>query len=181
MDYNQIWADFEIRKLEENETINSFDCGDSDLNDFILHEAHLYQSELLSVNYVLQHKDTKNIVGFVSLANDRISINDFPENRLFNRFRKRFPNRKRMTSYPAVKVCRLAVHNSYKGLSVGSFLIDFIKSYLRFDNKTGCRFLTVDAYENATPFYFKHQFMPLIEKDQVKRTQLLFYDMTSLT
>jgi GNAT superfamily N-acetyltransferase len=177
---DDFWADFEIRKLEENETISSFDCGDRDLNDFILNEAHLYQSELLSVNYVLQHKETKDFVGFVSLANDRVSINDFPENRLFNRFRKRFPNRKRITSYPAVKICRLAVHESYKGRSLGSFLLRFVKTYLRFDNKTGCRFLTVDAYESALPFYHKHQFLPLVENDSDKRTRLLYYDLASM-
>ena len=32
-----------INQLEETEHIESFNCGDSDLNDFILSESQLYQ------------------------------------------------------------------------------------------------------------------------------------------
>lgn len=32
-----------IRKLEPNEKVKSFDCGDADLNDFILNESGLYR------------------------------------------------------------------------------------------------------------------------------------------
>ena len=68
----------------------------------------------------------------------------------FNRFRKhRFVNEKRLKSYPAAKICRLGVDLSVKGQSIGSFLLNFIKSYFIIENKTGCRFLTVDAYAAA--------------------------------
>lgn len=182
MTYNDILDNFEIRKLQEDEQITSFNCGDEDLNDFILNESHLYRKELLAVSYVLEHKETKKVVGYFSLANDRISISDFPNNNLFNRFRKRFVNKKRITSYPAAKLCRLGIDVTAKGESLGSFLIDFIKSFFRFDNKTGCRFLTVDAYSNAVPFYLKKQFQPLLNSNQEsKRTQLLYYDLASMS
>ncbi len=35
--------DFEVRILREDETVKSFDCGDDDLNDFILSTAPLYE------------------------------------------------------------------------------------------------------------------------------------------
>ena len=41
-----------ISRLEEGESIESFDCGDVDLNDFILREAPLYQEALLTTTYV---------------------------------------------------------------------------------------------------------------------------------
>lgn len=31
-------------------------------------------------------------------------------------------------------------------------MLDFIKSYFLIDHKSGCRFLTVDAYVEALPF-----------------------------
>ena len=40
-----------------------------------------------------------------------------------------------------------------------------IKSYFLADNKTGCRFLTVDAYAAAIPFYLKQHFVPLTSED----------------
>ena len=66
-----------------------------------------------------------------------------------------------------------------KGLFVGTFLLNFIKSYFIIDNKTGCRFLTVDAYANAVPFYFKNGFIPLNE-DADSDTRLLFFDLATI-
>ena len=34
---------YEIRKLQKDERVKSFNCGDDDLNDFILTESHHYQ------------------------------------------------------------------------------------------------------------------------------------------
>lgn len=45
---------YEMRKLDISEKIKSFDCGDTNLNDFILHESFLYRKALLAVSYVLK-------------------------------------------------------------------------------------------------------------------------------
>lgn len=39
---SEIAQSYQIRRLGKGETVLSFDCGDSDLNDFILNEAILY-------------------------------------------------------------------------------------------------------------------------------------------
>ena len=145
-----------IRKLEPNEKVKSFDCGDADLNDFILNESGLYRQALLAVTYVFEAVDDEaheHVAAYFSLANDRVSLTDFPNNTEFNRFRRRrFVNEKRLKSYPAAKICRLAVSREFKGMRIGEFLSDFIKSYFLTDNKTRCRFLTVDAYAAAIPY-----------------------------
>ena len=41
-----------IARLEEGEAVKALDCGDADLNDFILNESMLYQKEKLAVTYV---------------------------------------------------------------------------------------------------------------------------------
>lgn len=48
------------------------------------------------------------------------------------------------------------------------------------DNKTGCRFLTVDAYADAIPFYLKNGFIPLNEDDVGQATRLLFFDLSDI-
>lgn len=174
---------YNIRKLRLGETIKSFDCGDADLNDFIIAEAPLYRKALLAVTYVMEHKETEQVIGYFSLANDRISVADFKNKTEFNRFRRcRFVNEKRLKSYPAVKLCRLGVECSMRGQAVGTFLLDFVKSYFLDDNKTGCRFLTVDAYPNAVPFYEKNDFLPLRNDDEPLDipTQLLFFDLRDI-
>ena len=68
-----------------------------------------------------------------------------------------------------------------KGKSVGSSLLEFIKSFFVIDNKTGCRFLTVDAYADAVPFYLKNGFVPLNEEDKEDETRLLYFDLNDVS
>ena len=166
----------QIYRLEEDEKIESFCCGDTDLDDFIIDEAPLYRETLLAVSYVM--KENGIPIAYFSLANDRVSIQDFETNTEFNRFRRtRFTNEKRIKSYPAVKVGRFAVSKSARSTGIGSMLLDFIKAYFIIDNKTGCRFVTVDAYRSAIPFYEKNGFLPLQEEDDGGHTRLMFFDL----
>lgn len=169
-----------IYRLKEGERIDSFDCGDEDLNEFILQEAYLYRDALLAVSYVVVDRNTDKVIAYFSLANDRVSLSDFENKTDFNRFRRhRFVNEKRIKSYPAVKICRIGVAAEVKGKHIGSYLIDFIKSYFLTDNKTGCRFITVDAYRAALPFYHKNGFVPLNNDDEDASTRLLYFDLKS--
>ncbi len=167
-----------IRKLQPDEIVKSFDCGDKDLNEFIIDEAPLYRKALLAVTYVLESTENGETLAYFSLANDRVSLSDFENRTEFNRFRKkRFVNEKRIKSYPAAKLCRLAVSLSAREMHLGSYLIDFIKAFFLLDNKTGCRFVTVDAYRSAIPFYEKNGFLPLVAEDDGGMTRLLYFDL----
>ena len=181
MDFAEIRNRFVIRKLSASERISYFNCGDLDLNDFIMNEASAYRKALLAVTYVFEERSTKRVVAFFSLANDKVSLSDFESKTEFNRFRRmRFVNKKRIKSYPAAKLCRLGVDESIKGQSIGTILLKFIKSYFVVDNKTGCRFLTVDAYADAIPFYLKNGFVPLNKADNAEDTRLLYFDLSDV-
>ena len=69
MDRQLIETTYEMRKLDTSEKIESFDCGDTDLNDFILNESFLYREALLAVSYVLENKVNQRSVAYFSLAN----------------------------------------------------------------------------------------------------------------
>ena len=181
MDFAEIKNRYEVRKLSADEHVKSFKCGDADLNDFILNEAALYRKAMLTVTYVFEDKVTKQAAAFFSLANDKVSLSDFENKTEFNRFRKnRFVNEKRLRSYPAVKLCRFGVDELLKGQSIGTILLRFIKSYFVIDNKTGCRFITVDAYANAIPFYVRNGFVPLNDDDKDEPTRLLYFDLNEV-
>ena len=176
-----ILADYEIKKLNSNDRVSQFDCGDPDLNDFIINDAPLYRKTLLAMTYVLRQKRDEKVVAYFSVANDRISIKDFPTNTDFNRFRKhKFVNEKRLKSYPAIKLCRLGIDKSMQGRQIGTFLIDFISTLFVTDNKSGCRFLTVDAYSDAIPFYLKNEFAFLSSEDEGQHTRLMYFDLSDL-
>lgn len=176
------YSSFRVRKLRNDETIESFDCGNNDLNDFIVSRAQSYHKLLIAVTYICEDVDSGAILGYFSLAYDKISIDDFDSNTDFNRFRRRrFINEKRIRSYPAVKICRLGVHNKCKGTGIGTILIDFIKSYFLVNNKAGCRFITVDAYNNAVLFYERNDFKLLrVGSNDSDITKLLYYDLNDM-
>jgi len=181
MNLNEIKNHYKILRLKTTDCIASFDCGDDDLNDFILNEAPLYRKAMLAVSYAMTNNGTGETIAFFSLANDRISLSDFEERTDFNRFRrKRFVNEKRLKSYPAVKICRLGVVTGMQDKQIGRFLLYFIKTYFAEDNKTGCRFLTVDAYADAVPFYERNGFIPLNEDDKDERTRLMYFDLNDI-
>lgn len=59
------FANLEIRKLRESDSVNDFDCGDSDLNEFILQEASAYKKAMLAVSYIVVEKENpKKVLGF---------------------------------------------------------------------------------------------------------------------
>ena len=172
---------YEIRILQKDEKVKSFNCGDDDLNNFLLNRSNSFRKALLAVTYVFENIESKEIIGYFSLANDRVSLTDFENKTEFNRFRRnRFVNGKRMKSYPSVKICRLGINKDFHGKGIGSMLLNFIKSYFLEENKTGCRFITVDAYNNAIPFYQNNDFQHLKKEESDTVTRLLYYDLNDI-
>lgn len=169
-------------RLNENNVVESFDCGDQDLNDFILNRSVAYQKYLLSVSYAFANPDNGKILAYCSLANDKVAVTDFRDKTEFNRFRRHhgFPNAKRLKSYPAVKLCRLGVDTSAKGKQIGTRILNYIKSMYAMENKAGCRFLTVDAYLGAIPFYIKNDFQFMNAEDTDPHTRMMYFDLKDI-
>ena len=178
-------ANYPLKFIRLNPTngVNSFNCGDVDLDDFILNRASNFQKHLLAVSYAcVDVDDASKVYAYCSLANDRVALDNFKDKTEFNRFRKKsgFPNEKRLKSYPAVKLCRLGVDISAKKQRIGTTILNYIKSMFVIDNKTGCRFLTVDAYLNAVPFYEKNGFRFMNAEDDDPHTRLMYFDLMDL-
>ena len=151
------FAKLHIVRKDGGDDMNTFTCGNDDLDDFVKFDAQHYAKERLAITYILKYET--DIVGYFSLANDRLSHDDFSDSTTFNRFRKRrFVNSKRIKGYPAVKLCRLAVNNSYKNKRIGTFMLDFVKGMFFNEGRSACRFLTVDANVHALEFYMKNGF-----------------------
>ena len=144
-----------VRKLQEGEVLKSFNCGDAELNDFILKDADNYRKTLLSVSYILEEDSTP--IAYFSLSNDSLSCEKFENKSTFNRLNRRINNAKRMRQYPAMKIGRFAIDESVRKKGIGSALLDIIKYSLVEDPQSGCRFITVDAYNDAVGFYERNK------------------------
>ena len=142
------------------DSLKTFDCGKGDLNDF-LHEAGddtpnatKYEREHLAKSYIVENLDSNQILAYFSLACDKIE-RSLADPVVWNRLSRRIPNAKRRSSYPAIKIGRLAVSKYAQGSGLGQMILSFIKGTFFGSSKVGCRFLTVDAYLDAENFYSK--------------------------
>lgn len=158
--------------------LGAFDCLNEDLNSFLMHDAISYAEKKLAYTFILQ--DQGNIIGYYSLLNDKISRQDVA-NAIWRKVKKLFPHGKHFSSYPAVKIGRLAIASRYKGKGIGRNLIKIIKMTLsETQTISAFRFLTVDAYLSATAFYEKNGFRMMVADDDDRHTRLMFFDMMEL-
>ena len=166
---------WEFGKVTDFSIFNEFDCGKEDLNDFIWNDAHVHTEELIAETYYFKFSEIETPpLAFVSLLNDSIKLTE-------NRQRKLVPNRIRhYPDYPAVKIGRLGIMSDYQGLKIGTTLVDIIKGMFTTNNRTGCRFLTVEAYnqDNVLEFYKKNDFKFFPGEDnENKDTSLMYFDL----
>lgn len=169
-------SSFRLVPLSESLPIPPFECVDDDLNHFLWDDAKNYLRELMAVTYLLIDPKENQTVAYFSLLNDIVAYN--PDSKsIWNKLNRRISNRKRMKSYPSVKVGRFAVSKKYERNDIGSMLLHFIKRFFIDKNKTGCRFITLDAYADAVGFYQKNGFDFFTEKDKDDKTRLMFFDL----
>lgn len=166
-----------IRLTEETE-IKSFDCGDADLNDFILHDAKAFLSKKIANTFLITERD--KIVAYFSLLNDKVSKTDAANN-TWRKLRSNFPHEKHFCSYPAIKLGRFAVSIDFRSQGLGSKIMDYLKLLLfKASSYSAFRFLTVDAYLSAIPFYEKNGFKTLLPEEDDEHTRTMYFDIMTL-
>lgn len=170
------FSNFTFRQIEADTEIKSFDCGDADLNDFLVTDAKNYLQSMMALTYLLEDEAKNKTVAYYSLLNDKIVFD--PENKHFwNRLNRKIANNKRRKEYPAVKIGRLAVSNDYSGNHIGKAILLQIKHMFATMRRSACRFITVDAYAAAVPFYERCGFMFLSDKDKNSKTRAMYFDL----
>ena len=186
---------FSLLSQELLESCNPFDCGHSDLNDFFINDSQNYSGQLLGKSYCfILDENPKEIVCAFTVSNDSIKMNPLPNNRR-KKVNKEIPRDKQFKSYPAVLIGRLGVSSKFKRNGIGSELMDFIKFwFIDSENKTGCRFVVVDSYNEEIPLSYyqrnafqfllsseeqEKEYMGLTENHELK-TRLMYFDLIEL-
>jgi len=161
--------------------LESFDCDDEDLNEFFRKDAVPHKKELLAEIYSLRlieatGESAFDPVAFVTFHNDAIQLSHKERERLLP------PSKARYRSLPAVKIGRLGVEKEYQRNNIGTNLLNMVKRLFVTQNRTGCRFLTVDAYNDprVINFYERNDFRFLHEKDKNKDTRIMYFDLNRL-
>lgn len=167
-------SDLKFNTLKPDQQV-SFSCGtnklEQDLNEYFCQDAGIHQKEMLSKTYYWTHND--EIIAMVSLLNDDVKLDEDCDDQP----QCQYP------TYPAVKIGRLGVNVNYRGNRIGAQIINFIKVFFILKNKTGCRYLTVDAYKKpkVLNFYKEHcGFKPLSDFESYHSTRPLYFDLIRL-
>lgn len=150
-------------------TGDSFYVGDNDIDDFFLHDAERHFQDGMAVTYQLRHKTGQQILALVSLQNDAIRLCEEDRKNLGYPYR----------STPAVKIGRLGVQHDLQGTGTGTILLDMVRNFMRTANRTGCRFITLDAYNkhSVLHFYEKNGFAILKNPKQSQETVPMYADL----
>ncbi len=174
-----VQGQFVLEKIDTATQVLNFDCGDADLNDYFNNDSVAYKKELMTQTYALYEveDETKRIWALVDFCNDSLSRKVMEKKE-----QRRIPFSKRgYRTFPGVKITRLGIDAMSHGMKIGTKLLDIIKEFFTTDNRSGCRFITVDAYREAVPFYEKNGFIiaKTIEDEEDRRasTVAMFFDL----
>ena len=133
-----------------------FDSHIQEYNEF-LNIANEFYDLNVSKTFLLIHKDTKELLAYMTLSADSIRL---------TREEKEGHDMTVVpySSSPALKIGKLAVNKELSDIvkrkGYGSFMLELARAFAFDMNKMGvaCRFLTVDAdieYNPDTPFFYK--------------------------
>jgi GNAT superfamily N-acetyltransferase len=164
-----------------------FSCGDGeherDLNDFFINDSCNYSKQLLGKSYCFRlDENPEIIVCAFTVSNDSIKTNEITKP-LRNKLARAVPQPKRMRRYPAVLIGRLGVNVKFPDKGIGTALLEFIKYwFIHPENKTGCRYIVVDSYNEAHPmnFYTKNGFDFFFKTEEEEATETGFSADTHL-
>jgi GNAT superfamily N-acetyltransferase len=154
----------DIRKFDLFDDIGYFDCGNRDLNEYILYQALEQQNEGSSTTYLARHGS--DIVGFVSLAMSSLRVEYVERKHLFKA--------SRYQSLPSLMIGRLAVDKEHQGRDFGTELCDFaVANAMDLRSRLGCQFVIVNAKPGSIQFYEKIGFQ--LGPNQLKQREPFMY------
>lgn len=144
-----------IRRLEESDKVESFDCGDEPLNNYLKRHAWTNQQKIsIGVTHVaVDDSALRTVLGYFTLATSSV-----PRDRLPKKYVRGLPP----YDLPLILLARLAVDKRFSGRGLGHALIsEALKITLRVADEVGCRCIITDAYPDKAGWYARYGFLPL--------------------
>ena len=176
-------ANLSLVRVSSSTIIKTFDCGDQDLNDFLLSKSKHYLKELLAVTYLLENEE--RTIAFFSIFNDSVKVQEieFASKSALKRFLSGLVShpKRHLEYFPALKIGRLGVSNTTKNTGIGKAIINYIINLAITQNETcACKLITVDAYEQSLGFYERLGFIYFTDADNGEDTRQMYFDLTPI-
>ncbi len=144
-----------IRRLEEVDQFEAFDCGDELLNNYLKRHAWANQQKSsIGVTYVaVEEGAPRTVLGYFTMATASV-----PRDALPKKYVRGLPP----YDLPLILLARLAVDRRFSGKGLGHALIsEAFKIALRVADDVGCRCIITDAYRDRIEWYARYGFVSL--------------------
>lgn len=140
--------------LLADHALDGFDCGNQELNRWLLEHAQASQKADLARTYLLL--DDATVAGYVSLTTGSIRREAAP-----NRYARGMPRH----PIPTIVIARLAVDRRYQGQRLGSRLLaEALRLAVLASDAAAARLVVVDAIDDcAAQFYRRWGFIDVPE------------------
>jgi len=145
------------------------DDDDHDLDDFIRDDAERHLRDKMAVTYGVFFPDealSKSSLAFFTLQNDAVMIKS-----------PGYPYK----TPPTVKIGRFGVSVEFQSQGIGTDVLTMVKGFMCRDNRTGCRYITLDAYNKPRilRFYQKNGFAFLKTPNPHRKQEPMYFDLFS--
>ena len=143
-----------IRRLEESDELENFDCGDEPLNNYLKRHAWTNQEKIsIGVTYVaIDDSAPYTVLGYFTLATSSV-----PRDRLPKKYVRGLPP----YDLPLILLARLAVALSEQGNRLGQGLLhDALARAAAAADIIGARAVLVQAIDEGAAFYTRFGFEP---------------------
>ncbi len=149
---------WQILRLVKTHRRDSFDCGDTELNEYLRKFARQNSDKGLGRTYVAVLPDEHVVRGYYSLTTSAVACETLPEDA-----RKKLPR----YPVPTALISRLAVDTSTQGQGLGQkLLMDGIYRVLQAADEIGIYAIEVEAKGDAAQsFYGKYGFTSLVDDE----------------
>ena len=147
-----------VQILNRSYSRETFDCGNSSLNEYLKKYALQNQKARYSITYVASKEESKEIAGYYCASASVIEFTNIPEKQ-----------KKKLPRYPApvMLIGQLAVAQQMQGKSLGKILLMHgLSNAIKISQEMGIYAVRVDAInEDAKKFYLKYGFVPLEDRN----------------
>lgn len=129
--------------------IAQFASGRDKLDEYLKYSAKDLHDDHLSTTSLIFHEDFEGVVGYITLANDCVQLTTFEEGELGLR------DQYLLRTFPAVKVCRLAVHHQLQRQGIGERTMELaIGQVIEGQKVSAARLMVTDAVNEAPVLHF---------------------------
>ena len=162
-----------VRRLDEFDRTEAFDCGDEPLNNYLRRHAWTNQQKSsIGVTYVaLEDAAPGAVLGYFTLAASSI-----PRDRLPKKHVRGLPS----YDLPLILLARLAVDKRFAGKGLGRALLsEAFRIALQVADEVGCRCIVTDAYRDKIAWYAHYGFISVDDPTE-RATQKMFIDIRTI-